>query len=328
MTQYDVVTLGETMLRLTPPDLQPVELATMLEIHAGGSESNTAVGLARLGAHVAWLSRLPDNPLGHLVTNRIREHGVDVSHIVWAKEERMGLYFVEDARKPRPARITYDRKNSAISLMQPDELPAGLFQAGKARLLHLTGITPALSKSAYETAKHVLAMAKAANWLVSFDINYRSKLWKAELAQQRCEVFMQAADVIFSPVRDVHTIYDFTQADETAETTLLKLHKTYPRATIVLTQGSSGSIACDSAGNVKQQPVIAAELVGRIGGGDAFTAGFLYSYLTHDQNIEKALRWGSAVAALKYTIPGDMPIINKADVLSLVQDDDHTLLLR
>ncbi len=131
---YDVITLGETMLRLSPPEPLRIEQASHYEMHVGGSESNVAVGLARLGLRVAWLSRLTDNALGHTIENAIRAYGVDTSHIVWTNEDRVGLYFYEPGGAPRSGKVIYDRAGSAASRIQPTDLPAQLLAPDRARL--------------------------------------------------------------------------------------------------------------------------------------------------------------------------------------------------
>src|SRR5690349_11697201 len=156
---YDVVTLGETMLRLTPPGMRRIEQAISLDIEIGGSESNTAVGLARLGLRVAWLSRLTDNPLGRLLAQTLAGHGVDTGWISWTDQDRIGLYFLEEGKAPRGSNVTYDRANSAMSRMQPADLPTDLFKSGQSKLLHLTGITPALGSQATATARQALELA-------------------------------------------------------------------------------------------------------------------------------------------------------------------------
>ena len=133
MTPYDVLTFGESMMRLTPPGQLRIEQTRSFDIWVGGTESNTAVGLARLGMKAAWLSRLPASPMGRYIANRIAQHGVDVSQVVWAEGERLGIYFHEKAQAPRASEIIYDREDSAMSRMRPGDLPAGLFEAGRAR---------------------------------------------------------------------------------------------------------------------------------------------------------------------------------------------------
>lgn len=321
MMRYDVVTMGETMLRLTPPDFLRLAQTKSLDLEVGGSESNTAVGLARLGASVAWLSRLPRNPLGALITQTLTGYGVDTSQVQWSDSDRLGLYFYEEGPAPRGSRVIYDRAESALSRMTVDHLPEALFQPGQARLLHLTGITPALGAGVAQALERAAALAKAAGWLLSFDINYRSKLWTPEAARLGCAPFVAAADILFMPLRDAVTIYGVAGDGETA---VFQLQQQFPHATIVLTLGKDGAIACAAgSGQIVRQaafPVLAE--IGRLGGGDSFTAGFLYGYLNStEQQLATALRWGAATAAIKYTIPGDMPLIEKSEVESLLASD-------
>jgi 2-dehydro-3-deoxygluconokinase len=322
---YDVVTLGETMIRLTPPGFKRIEQAISFDIEIGGSESNTAVGLARLGMRVAWLSRLTANPLGRLLAQTLAGYGVDTSWIIWTDQDRIGLYFLEEGKAPRGSSVTYDRANSAMSRMQPADLPAELFQAGKSRLLHLTGITPALGPQAAATARQALELAQAAGWLFSFDLNYRSKLWTTEQAVEGCDFFARAANLLIAPTGDARLIYNLS-ASTPSEKVLETLAKRYPQATVVLTLGKEGALGREPGGPMIHQPVFPAEEVGRIGGGDAFAAGLLYGYLQAEtgegqDRLARALRWGAAVAALKYSTPGDMPIINRQEAARLVSED-------
>lgn len=314
MTRYDVLTFGESMMRLTPPGFLRIEQTRSFDIWVGGAESNTAVGLARLGMKAAWLSRLPASPLGAYISNRVAQHGVDVSNVVWADEgERLGIYFHEKAQAPRSSEIIYDRKDSAMSRMRPEDLPDGLFEAGFAEALHVTGITLAISESARETAHEAIRRAKAAGWRISFDSNYRSKLWSGAAAASGCDYAMSLADVIFCPLGDYRVIY----GEATERVAIETLAAKYPEALIVMTLGRDGAQARAPAGNVLRQPAILADEVGRIGGGDAFTAGFLYAWLSFG-DVELALKWGVAMSAQKYTIPGDLPLVDREAVAALV----------
>lgn len=324
---FDVVTLGETMLRLTPPQMRRIEQATSLDIEIGGSESNTAVGLARLGLRVSWLSRLTENGLGYLIANALRGYGVDVSGVCWTDQDRIGLYFLEEGLAPRGSAVIYDRANSALSRMRPADLPDHFFQPDNGRTLHLTGITPAVSPQAAETAFHALELAKKAGWAFSFDLNYRARLWTPEQARAGCDSFARAADLLVAPLRDARLIYDM--ADAAPETILDFLQTQYPQAIVVLTLGSDGALGRAPGGEIVRQPVFPAAEVGRIGGGDAFAAGLLYGFLDGHaarkflpEKLEKALRWGAAVAALKYSTPGDMPIISREEAARLVAAGD------
>ena len=312
MNRYDVLTFGESMLRLTPPGFLRIEQTRSFDIWVGGTESNTAVGLARLGMKVAWLSRLPRSPLGRYISNRIAQYGVDVSPVVWADDERLGIYFHEKAQDPRASEIIYDRRNSAISRMQPGDLPDGLFEAGVSQLLHATGITLAISDTARDTVLEAQRRAKAAGWRLSFDTNYRSKLWTGADAAAGCDPAMALADVIFCPLGDYQVMYGPAEA----EAALAALAARYEQALIVMTMGADGALARTPAGETLRQPAILAGEVGRIGGGDAFAAGFLYAWLRQD-DVAEALKWGVAMSALKYTIPGDLPLVDRDAVAAL-----------
>jgi 2-dehydro-3-deoxygluconokinase len=321
MTPYDVVTLGETMLRFTPPNFKRLEQTATLDLEVGGSESNLAIGLTRLGLKVLWLSRLTDNPLGRLIERAIAGQGVDTSRIIWTNADRVGLYFLEEGKTPRHSQVIYDRKNSAMSQMRASEVPVDLFLPGKGRLLHLSGITPALSPNLAVAAQRTLNLAKEAGWQISFDLNYRSQLWSPAAAREGCTPFIQAANIFLAPLADVRALYDLA-ADTPAEQALSLLRDYYPQATIVLTLGKDGASGCEPGGPAFHQPAFLAEEVGRLGSGDAFAAGFLYYYLTTPASTDRfaqALLWGVAMAALKYTIPGETPWLSRAEVESLIQ---------
>src|SRR5205085_8846012 len=144
---HDVITFGEAMIRLAPPNFRRLEQARSLDLQVGGAELNSAVGLARLGRSTAWVSRLTDNPLGRLIANRAREAGVNTDHIVWTDNDRVGVYFLEFGAAPRASNVIYDRKDAAIAAIQPGMVLWPKLFSG-VRWFHVTGITPALSPSA------------------------------------------------------------------------------------------------------------------------------------------------------------------------------------
>ncbi len=319
MSLYDVVTLGETMIRLTPPTLQRIEQTTTFDIHIGGSESNTAVGLARLGMRVCWLSRLTDNSLGRAISGTMAHYGVDIAHVVWTEQDRIGLYFYEPGVAPRSSRVVYDRAHSAMSRMSADEIPSSLFESQTAKLLHLTGITLAIG--AADAAARALQLARAAGWRVSFDVNHRRKLWDADSARVGCEAFMQAANIIFIALEDAKTLYN-TSADPAEALNMLTGR--YPQADIIMTLGAQGAMARTSDGSLLTQATFPAGEVGRLGGGDAFAAGVLYAILNQGaDSMAQALRWGAACAALKYSIPGDLPLFEFKEAEALVNQDQE-----
>ncbi|MCA9129256.1 MAG: sugar kinase [Planctomycetales bacterium] len=309
--KIDVVALGETMIRLTPPGYNRIEQSHHLEMHVGGSESNTLIGLSRLGLSTVWLSRLNCNPLGQLVASSLRSHGVDTSHVVWTAEDRVGTYFMERGSEPRHSEVFYDRADSAASRMQPKDLPVDLFEPARAKLFHTTGITLGISESARLTAVEAVNLARQAGWKISFDTNHRVKLWSADRAAPCYREMMQLADIAFLPIRDAKNVLG-CRADQNEEV-VRELACQFPNATIVLTAGEQGAFAVQPSGKPIHQPAFRTALVERLGGGDAFTAGFLSAYV-RDQSLETALCTGAAAAAVKYTIPGDLPLFDRRAV--------------
>ncbi len=176
---YDLVTFGETMIRLSPPGHRRLEQATTFDVNVGGSELNTAVAAQRLGLNTAYIARLTKNPLGQIVENKAREHGVDTSQIVWTDEDRVGTYFVEFGASPRANTVLYDRRDSAIARLHPGEVDWNdIFRGGK--IFHTSGITPALSPNAAEVTTEAVEIAKKVGLKVSIDLNYRARLWSQE----------------------------------------------------------------------------------------------------------------------------------------------------
>ncbi|MGQ9478266.1 MAG: PfkB family carbohydrate kinase [Candidatus Bipolaricaulia bacterium] len=308
MPRYDLVTFGETMLRLSPPDFKRLEQAESLNVTIGGSELNVAVAAQRLGLKTAYVTRLPRNPLGKLIANKAREHGVDTSHIVWTAGDRVGLYFVEFGANPRPSSVLYDRANSAISRIRPGEVDwQAIFQ--EARLFHTSGITPALSPSAAEATKEAVRAAKEAGIEVSLDLNYRAKLWSQEEARRCMTELMGYTDLLLTTEEDTERVFgikgkDYAEvAKRLVEEFALKAVAITIREDISVWRNNWTAIVY-AEGKLYDDITYELEIVDRVGAGDSFTAGFLYGYLTGD--VEKGLKYGNALAALKHSIPGDL----------------------
>lgn len=318
-TELDVITLGETMVRFTPPGLQRFGQSSMTEMHVGGSESNTAVGLARLGHKVAWVSRLTRNPIGQWIANTIAGQGVDTSHLVWTDQDRVGTYFLEQGQPPRTSQVYYDRAGSAMSRMLPEDLPADLFREGRSKILHLSGITVGISEQAAQTAWEAVRFASEAGWTISFDLNYRAKLWSPAEAFAACMPFMHAADYVFLPMRDAKRVLGLQ--DATVEQSCIGLHQQFENATLILTMGSNGAAAVLPSAETFLQPAYPTTEVERLGGGDAFSAGFL-SGILQELDVAACLRWGAAAAAMKYTIPGDLPLFDREVVRALAESTE------
>lgn len=327
----DVVTFGEAMIRLSPPDHLRLEQATTLDVSVGGAELSVAAGVARLGARSAWVSRLPNHPLGRMVANKGREFGVDMSHVLWAEDERVGLYFVEQGASPRPTRVYYDRKDSALARLQPGMIDWDSILR-EARLLHVGGITPALSESAAEAQKEALRAAKAAGVLVSYDLNYRAQLWTLEQARAAQLPLMDMVDILITSLPDepnVRELISGLSGEDPGEVACRLADRFGLRAVLVTTRGTpsvwrtSWTSLAWSAGQLFTDRVYDIEAVDRIGGGDACVAGFLAGYLEGD--VARAVQLGNALAALKQTSPSDWPWPTRAEAEALIANGETRL---
>ena len=332
----DVVTYGEAMIRLSPPHFQRLEQAVSLDVNVGGGELNAAVGVARLGLSSAWVSRLPKNSLGRVVENRARQAGVDTSHIVWTSDGRQGLYFLELGAAPRASAVIYDRAHSAISAIQPGEVDWKRVFSG-ARWFHTSGITPALSGSAAEVTLEALKAAKESGVTVSYDLNYRGKLWTPDQAQAVQEPMMRFVDVLITTEEDTGVVFKIRSGGGPApagfasvssepykEVAQRLLEKFKFRAVAItlrenpLVWRNTWTAVAYADGQFFGDVKYELEIVDRLGGGDSFSAGFIYGSLAKG-NWADAVRYGTAFSALKHTNPGDFNWSTLAEVESLLK---------
>ena len=329
----DVLTFGEAMIRLSPPDHQRLEQAATLEVAVGGAELSVAAGVARLGLTSAWVSRLPANPLGRMIANKGREFGVDVSHVLWAEglDQRAGLYFVEHGAAPRPTRVIYDRRDSALARIQPGMLDWGSLLR-ETRLFHVGGITPALSTSAAETQKEALRAARAAGCLVSYDLNYRALLWTLDEARAAQLPLMEYVDILVTSLPDQPNVTELISGlsgVDPAEAARKLAERFGFRAVLVTLRGTPSvwrtawSSLAFAEGQVFTDRTYEIEAVDRIGGGDACVAGFVTGYLEGD--AARGVRLGNALSALKQTSPTDWPWPTRAEAEALIAEGETRL---
>lgn len=313
----DLVTFGETMLRLSPPRHDRFETADSLDVHPGGAESNAAVAATRFGAKATWISKLPDSPIGRRIVADLNRYGVDVE-VVWSDSGRQGVYFLEIAGEPRGTNVVYDREHAAITTATEGELPTETIRDGE--LFLTTGITPALSSTLEETVGDLLEIARDADVRTAFDVNYRSKLWSPETARETIETYFPLIDVLVTPVRDARNVLEATgSVDEIATA----LGEEWEFETTVITCGVDGAVAYHD-GSLLNQPAFETDTVAPIGTGDAFTGGFFASRLAGD-SVEKALEYGAAIAALKRTIPGDVALVHRVEIERTVEGKHATV---
>ncbi|MXR50629.1 sugar kinase [Halovenus sp. WSH3] len=304
----ELVTFGEAMLRLSPPAGERLETAGELRCRVGGAESNVAVAGARLGLETAWLSKLPDSPLGRRVQTALRKHGTD-PRIVWAEEGRQGTYYLERGARPRASRVVYDRENTPIQTARPEELDTDAIE--RAECFLTTGITPALSERLFETTESLLGTET----LTAFDLNYREKLWTAAEAKRAYEELLPAVDLLFAPERDVRSVLGY---EGEPEALAMRLRERFDCETVVLTRGPDGALARTREETVEQSAV-SAETVDPVGTGDAFVGGYLSRALS-GASVARSLAYGAATAALKRTIAGDAAVVTQSDVEAVLEE--------
>ena len=332
-----VVTLGEIMLRLSPPGYQRFTQADSFEINYGGAEANVAASLSQFGHHSLFLSKIPENAIGDAAISTLRSLNVDCDHIARGGK-RLGIYFLENGASVRPSSVVYDRADSSVTKASVEEFDFDeIFK--DAKLFHVSGITPVLSEDAKKLTFAALKKAKEHQVMVSFDLNYRAKLWTSGVKekQQMLSEMMEYADICFGNARDaakclgyaedgvdfINGDYSICTDEEHMRNVLNHYHFTYLVTTLrnslsASDNGWSGAV-CTSDDYYKGRDYML-HIVDRVGGGDSFASGFLHGILSN-MGSRKSLEFGLAAAAIKHTIPGDLNYVTESEVLSIVESD-------
>ncbi|GAB3703295.1 sugar kinase [Nocardiopsis oceani] len=292
-----VACVGETMLLLTPPAATPLDHASTLETGIAGAESNVACGLAALGHRPAWLSRVGDDPFGRVVLRTLRERGVDVSGVHTDPERPTGLF----AKDPDPegSAVHYYRSGSAASDMGPEL--AGHPLVRSARIVHLSGITPALSPRADALAESLLADPETT---VSFDVNHRPRLWDPGAAAPRLLALARLADVVLVGRDEAEELWGTSTAEEVRELLPGAGHLVVKDAEHGATEFHGGDSA-DPVDNAVHVPAPAVDVVEPVGAGDAFASGYLAALL-RGLDAPARLRLGHLCAGAVLRVPGDL----------------------
>jgi 2-dehydro-3-deoxygluconokinase len=316
-SRHDLVALGEVMLRLAAPPPNRLEQAGSLDVQIGGAEANVAAACARLGLRTAFISALPaDHVWGERTIRELTGHGVDCSGVLRRPASRMGLYFLEYGAAPRPVRVLYDRRDSALSRLTADEVDWTLVRG--ARLVHLSGITAALGDNLRDVLRRALDEAEGAGVPVSFDVNYRSRLWTPDQARAFLTEILPRLSYLFVGSDDAQTVFGL--AGE-LDVTLKDLRALAPRSVIALTMGEAGSAVLAGATVVRPTRQYRVMAVDRVGAGDAYAAGFLWATLS-GRSTQQAVDAAAALAALKCTIWGDIPIVTRAELDELLASEN------
>jgi 2-dehydro-3-deoxygluconokinase len=323
------------MIRLSPPGHGRIEFSPTLEVYVGGGEYNVAYALARLGLRTGFASRLVDNPLGHIILNHGRAVGVDMSRVVVAKydgvgrADRIGLNFTEVGTGVRASVTMYDRGHSAASNLKPGMIDfKKTFAGAGVRWLHTGGIFTALSDGCAAVCKEALVAAKEAGTIVSYDLNFRSKLWPAAKAQQVTRDLVPYMDCLIGNEEDFQKVLGFevegvdenlSALDTSAYKKMVeKVVKTYPNIKVVgttLREVKSGlvnnwsAILWHDGAFHESRRYDNLEIEDRVGGGDGFSSGFAYGFLT-GKTPQDCVDLGAAHGALLQSTRGDTSMID------------------
>ena len=307
--RFDVSTFGEMLVRFSVPPGERLESANRLDVHPAGAEANVVTLLARLDRRTLWMGALPENPMGRLAAGALRIAGVHTEAVLWRQKGRMGSYYVEFGPPPRGIQVTYDRAHSCATGVRPEEIDWELLL--DTQVLHLTGITPALSPSCSEIVGEAVQRAKQRGVLVSFDVNYRQKLWGESEAQQTMLPLIRQADLAFCSQADAIRLFGCTGSiQETAQQLLDQIQV----PALVTSFGAEG-ILCWDGTSWQYEPARQTQIIDRLGAGDALAAGVLYGWLQGD--LQAGLRYGVTLAALALSQNGDMVVTTEAEMLAL-----------
>ena len=329
------ITFGEIMLRLKPLNWERFFQSPLLEATFGGGEANVAVGLARFGLNVVYVSVIPDNSIGDACIRELRRQDIDTSLIV-RKGNRLGIYFLEAGANQRPSVVIYDRSHSAIAEASPGDINWDKVFDG-ASWFHISGITPAISLSASELSLEAVKKAKEKGITISCDLNFRKNLWQyGKSAPEVMGELVKYVDIALGNEEDcqkslgikmdidVESVKFQTEKYRRLTDNVLGLYSNIKKIAITLRESNSADYNGWSAVlNNRKEFLISKKyeihnIVDRVGGGDAFAAGLIYGFDNLNSDKE-ALEFAVAASCLKHSIPGDLPLISVKEVESLVK---------
>jgi 2-dehydro-3-deoxygluconokinase len=330
-----IVTFGEIMLRLSPPGRQRFGQARSFDAVYGGGEANVAVSLSLLGLPVEYITRLPQNDIGDACFQFLRQYGVGTDHILRGGD-RLGIYFLENGAAQRGSKVIYDRTGSSFATLHPADLDWSKIFKG-ASWFHWTGITPAVSKSAAQACAEALQAARKLGLTISCDLNYRAKLWQwGKTAAEVMPELVEVCDLLVANEEDAEKVFgihapetNVTAGKVDAENYLSvckQLSQRFPRLkTIAITLRGSFSASHNTWSGLLWQegkyftaPVHDIPyIVDRVGAGDAFSAGLIYSLIQPGSEPHKALNFAVAASALKHSIPGDFNLATLSEIEAL-----------
>jgi 2-dehydro-3-deoxygluconokinase len=327
-TDFDLIGLGEVMLRLSPPNKEKISQSETFEKNAGGSELNVVSGAAMLGIRSAIVTKLPENKMGHFIRNKIRYGNVSDDYIIYdhSPQKRLGVYYYESGAYPRKSSVIYDRANSSFCSLSLDELPEDIY--AKTKIFHISSITLALDPSLKETAIEMIHKFHEAGAYISFDVNYRASLWSEEEAKKTVEAIFPYVDFLFVSEETSRRMLQRTGTLEEimkgyADTYGCTLIATTRREAVSPTHHNFNSKIYMNGNFYEEEPYNNIEVIDRIGSGDAYLAGVLYGLIKYG-TPERAIEIGNALSAVKNTVAGDMSASSIEEIESVIKSHKAT----
>ena len=339
------ITIGEIMLRLTPPNYEKIRTAETFTASYGGSEANIALALANLGIDSSFFTIVPDNSLGKSAVRWLRSNDVHCSKIIYSTEEqtpthRLGTYYLETGFGIRPSKVTYDRKHSAIT--EYDLMSIDLKNLLKDYdWLHLSGITPALGGQCPEFILACLKTAKDLGMTVSFDGNFRSALWTWEEARDYCTQCLPYVDILFG-IEPCHLPkpgggdwkdgIPLQPSYEEQDEVFQHFAEAYPNIKCIARHvryaysGSENSLKAYMwyKDHTYESRLFTFSILDRVGGGDAFASGFIYAMI-HGYKPMDILNFAVASSVIKHTIHGDANITDDAKTIKALMNQSYDI---
>ena len=336
-----IVTFGEIMLRLGPPDFQRFTQARSFEAIYGGAEANVAISLAHFGETTEYVTRLPHNDLAEACLGSLRRHHVGTDYVLRGGD-RLGIYFLEKGAAQRGSKVIYDRAGSSFAALELGMIDWQAAFAG-ADWFHWSGITPALTPNAAAACREAITIAQSLGLTISCDLNYRHALWKwGKSSAEVMPELVAMGDVVIGNPETVETMFGISEADAAGNAVEPRLvaeqlaNRCPNLTTIAFTARESHSASHNTwsaglwqAGQFYTGPSYnLTPIIDRVGGGDAFTAGLIYGLRRKPNEPNYALRFATAAACLKHTIPGDSNLVTVAEVEHLMSGDGSGLINR
>lgn len=324
--EFDALTFGEILLRLSAPANERMRSSTIFEKNAGGSELNVASGISLLGLRTGIISKIPKNDIGDYIKNNIRFSGVSDDWLMFdeSDEARLGIYFYEYGVYPRKPTVIYDRRNASINTIKEKDFPKEIYSS--TRLFHTSGISLALSEGTRRAARMFIRKFKDAGALISFDVNYRANLWTEQEALDYVKSILPFVDILFISEETARRTFNKTASNleaiqkEFAEEYNISVVASTERVVKSPKKHSFGSTIYSAREDkyYTERPYEDIEVVDRIGSGDAYVAGALYGLLEYD-DCQKALEYGNAYSSVKNTIMGDLPSSDKKEIDRIIE---------